>query len=341
MQRRHFCNDINFLIISRGRKKCVISILHTILLESPQWLCYSLFMKKQNKNRLQKTRWHRLLGKMLEELLTPVNITVMTEFPIMNDPPEADILLLRRDLPRWSEEQMRLLPDGIRDTGADHILIEFKYTESVNRSVLCQALAYDTFYKRVQKLAQDRVQTVIISSKTPARNFMERFGYSVIERPGVYYSTNPMLDLLPIISLNELTDEPHNLFVKCFSSRKKEKERAFKRLLKSGKDTIYSGLYHLIAGLWSLCVKDIEKESVMEIELTPEKVMEMGKMWEELFLRHVPVERKLAGLNAKEILAGLKPKERLAGLNAKEILDNLSPKERKELEQYLQQFKKK
>jgi len=42
-------------------------------------------------------QWHRLLGQLLEELLTPVGITVFTGFPIMTNPPEADVLLLRRE----------------------------------------------------------------------------------------------------------------------------------------------------------------------------------------------------------------------------------------------------
>ena len=44
-----------------------------------------------------QTQWHRLLGQLLEELLTPVGITVLTGFPIMTNPPEADVLLLRRE----------------------------------------------------------------------------------------------------------------------------------------------------------------------------------------------------------------------------------------------------
>ncbi len=276
-------------------------------------------MENQKQERPRKTRWHRLLGKMFEELLTPLNIEVMTEFPIMNNPPEADILLLRREQPKWTDEQKSVLPDGIRDTGADHILIEFKYTESVNHAVLSQALAYDTFYKRAQRLSANRVQTVIISSKTPTKKFIQKFGYTETGLPGVYHSQTPMLEALPLILLNELTDTPHNLFVKCFASRKKEKERAFKKLFASGKKFLRSGLYTLIAGLWRIINS---KEVPMESEITPEKVMEIGKEWEELFLNFIPVERRLAGL---------KPKERLAGLK---------PEELKKIEQYIRELKK-
>ncbi|QTA90974.1 hypothetical protein [Desulfonema magnum] len=92
-----------------------------------------------------KTRWHCLLGKLLEELLVPVGISVYTEFSVMSEPPKTDILLLRRETSGWSPEQAERLPDGIRDSRAEHILLEFKYTESVNDNALRQTLCYDFF----------------------------------------------------------------------------------------------------------------------------------------------------------------------------------------------------
>jgi hypothetical protein len=46
-----------------------------------------------------------------------------------------------------------LLPDGIRNSKASHILIEFKYTESFNEKALQQALGYDFFFKRAKELS--------------------------------------------------------------------------------------------------------------------------------------------------------------------------------------------
>ena len=39
---------------------------------------------------------HQLLGKVLEIVLTPVDITVESELQVMSEPPKADVLLLRR-----------------------------------------------------------------------------------------------------------------------------------------------------------------------------------------------------------------------------------------------------
>ena len=144
-----------------------------------------------NKTDTRRNLWHKLLGKILEELLTPVNITVETGFPIMAGSPEADVLLIRRNQPRWTEAQRSLLPDGIRDTQADHVLIEFKYSESVNQDVLFQALSYRYLYLKIQKLKPERLHTVIVSSKTPSQQFRMDFGYQESDRPGSGTVTKP------------------------------------------------------------------------------------------------------------------------------------------------------
>jgi hypothetical protein len=43
-----------------------------------------------------RTQRRRILGKLLELLLTPLGVTVQTELPVMSKPPKADILLVRR-----------------------------------------------------------------------------------------------------------------------------------------------------------------------------------------------------------------------------------------------------
>jgi len=44
---------------------------------------------------------------------------------------------------------------------------------------------------------------------------------------GVYISKIPLLAQVTLIVLNELSDEPHNAWIKCFSSRNLEKQKVF------------------------------------------------------------------------------------------------------------------
>ncbi len=87
---------------------------------------------EEKNSEANEIRWHRWFGDSLKEILSPLGITVHTGFPIMTDPPEADIVILRKPDPSWTPEQLRFMPDGLRQCKAQHILIEFKYTESLN-----------------------------------------------------------------------------------------------------------------------------------------------------------------------------------------------------------------
>ncbi len=87
--------------------------------------------------------------------------------------------------------------------------------------------------------------------------------------------------------------------------------------------------WRLIKGLldhWLL----LEGGEDMSVELTPERVIAMGKKWEELFLAGLSVEERLAGLKPEERLAGLKPEEietylrKLKGRNSN-IHENTDP----------------
>jgi hypothetical protein len=265
-----------------------------------------------------KTRWHILLGALLDALLTPVDIEVSTNVTVMSTPPEADILLLRRDRPEWSAEQLARLPDGIRESSASHILLEFKYTESLNEQSFRQALGYDYFYRQSHELSASELQTVVVSSKTPRTATLKALGYAVSNHAGVYQSRYPVLNVIMLLSLNELANTLHNAPIKCFASRKREKQAAFTILQRQHPPSFPVQFWWFIKGLldhWLLPGGGDD----MSVELTPERVIEMGKKWEDLFLAGISVEKRLAGLKPEERLAGLKPEERLAGLKPEEI----------------------
>jgi len=235
----------------------------------------------------------------------------------MNDPPAVDILLLRRQQSQWTASQRALLPDGIRDSHASQILIEFKYTESLNEEVFGQALGYDLFYKRAKRLASSEVQAFLVSAKTPQAETLTTFGYQMTSIAGVYHSQDYWLRRVKLIVLNELSGAPHNAFFKCFASRKTEKQKAFDTLKRTGLQFLTLQLEWFLTGLLQLWFNLTGDD--MKGELTPEKVMEMGKQWGDWYLSNLTVEQRLAGLNAEQRLAGLNAEQRLAGLTPEEI----------------------
>jgi hypothetical protein len=277
-----------------------------------------------------KTRWHRLLGTLLDELLTPVGISVQCDVKVMVNPPEADILLLRRKTAQWTTEQLIRLPNGIRETKASHILLEFKCTESFNEETLHQTVSYDYFYKSANKLSKKNLQSFLITAKTPRPATLKQFSYQQTQYKGVYFTPLPLAQHVILIVLNELSNEPHNAWIKCFASRRLEKRKAFSILKEIRTSFIPLDLEYFLSGLWRHWFNNEEdfNMSNADIELTPEKVMEMGKFWGKSYL---------SLLKPEELLAGLDAKERLAGLDAKEFLSVLSIEE---IEKFLEQRKK-
>lgn len=291
-----------------------------------------------------KTRWHRLFGRLLEELLIPVGIEVTIDFPVMSESPECDILLLRREHKHWTEEQKKRLSDGIRDTDASDILLEFKYTESVNEKALIQALCYDYLYKQIRKVAEHDVQTFLISAKTPERTTLEAFDYKPSDKFGIYHSTNRILKRIYLISLNELSDEPHNAFIKCFASRKTEKASAFNILKRKGLSLVGIGVRRFIESFMLLCFKIGGDD--MEIEITPEMINNLGKKWVNMLIDSITTEEIIAKHGKAKILSIIKADERIKGLKAEERLKGLKTEERlkglsvEEIEAYLAKLKK-
>ena len=71
-----------------------------------------------------------------------------------------------------------------------------------------------------------------------------------------------------------------------------------------------------------------EGKDMMEYELTPERVMEIGKGFEDAFLACLPIDKRLKGLKPEDILARFKPEERMVGLKPEDIFARFKPEER-------------
>ena len=243
-------------------------------------------MSNSTPDTPQRIQWHRLLGRMLELALAPVGISVETEVQITSDPPRVDILLLRRDGDAWTSEQKALLPDGVRDSRAGFILLEFKYSESLTLDGVTQALGYDYFFRTGRRLGRKDVAAFILSSQTPRAGRLVELGYVASEVPGVYNGTNIYTERARLLVLNELRDEPHNSFIKLFASRRREKAEALQGLKQVR--GLPDDLFYLVEGLqmmWSL-----PKGANMSEVLTPERVIEIGKEAGRLLLQNLPAE---------------------------------------------------
>lgn len=136
-----------------------------------------------------RTQWHRILGALLELLLTRLGIIVQSEVQVMSDPPKVDIVLLRRE-ERWANSCI-CSAMGYATLLPDTCWFEFKYSESLSVDALLQALGYHYFYRQSQSLSEAELQTFVMVAITPRRQLLEHFGFSVSEVPGVYRRQQP------------------------------------------------------------------------------------------------------------------------------------------------------
>ena len=252
---------------------------------------------------------HQIFSGSLLESLTPVEITIHIEVDLLGESPKADILLLRREGEAWNEAQRARLPDGVRDNAAGHVLVEFKYTESVNPKALAQAIAYDYFYRQGQKLREEQVQTVIVSARTPRKERLETWGYEELQK-GVFLGPPPVLDRVWLLVLNDLPAEPHNAFIKLFASKKRERQAAF-AALDAPTLTESPSLLAYMFGLRQIF--GVEGEGEMAEKLTPEKVMEIGEQVRRKALEAATLDDFDESLR-RRILEEASTEERLVGL---------------------------
>ncbi|MDM8517094.1 hypothetical protein QUF76_12905 [Desulfobacterales bacterium HSG16] len=305
-----------------------------------------------DKTEKSEIRWHRWFGTVFEEVLIPLGLDVQTEHPVMIDPPEADVVIIRKNGMGWTPEQLEVLPDGVRDCNASHIIIEFKNTESLTEDALFVTGGYRVFYKQSRDLKDHEIQVFIASSKSPSRKILERHGYRPSDKAGVYHSQYSMVRFIPLIALNDLADKPYNALYRLFGSRKKEKLRALKRLMNEGLNKfpdkigvfIMKAVRFLFHKGGTETMSYTPEERAMFGDFLEEFILPIMKFeelreklpWEDLLkdvsvkdlLKDVPVKERLKGVPVKERLKGVPVKERLKGVPVKERLKGVPVKER-------------
>jgi len=258
----------------------------------------------------KRTPWHRIFGKVLEELLTPVDISVLVETPVMSQPPIMDILVLRNQTEHWTPAQLARLPDGIRQSDARHIIIEFKYEESFNEAALAQVLTYDTLYKANQKAEQNMVQSFVVASRSPRLANLKTLGFEEQEQPGVYGSTMPVLRFVRLISLPDLANASYNAAFKVFAHNRREKQRAYD-ILAEEIDVVGLNAYYVLAYLYYAWFSD-KGGDAMNIDLSKVDMKLLVDTFGDGVLRSMPLEKRLEGISSRELLKELNFEQRQA-----------------------------
>jgi len=282
---------------------------------------------QQPENNTVSQTSHALFGSMMKESLIPLNLEVETSYEVGKGPPKLDVLIIRRTGPRWSKAQLEFLPDGIRQSNCKHVIVELKYTESINPVAIFQTLGYLASYVKLKALKMENVRAFIASSKSPQDRVLEQINFEKSDIKGVYRSKDILLTPIQLISLNDLSDAHYNLWIKLFSSKNKQKFSVLKKLIslglkKFGRDLLI--IFIKILNFWNdtgeITMKQIKQKVLNDTATLNDKEIAF-------FLSLFKPEDLLRGLNPEDVFKQYRPEERLRGLKPEDVFKQYKPED--------------
>ena len=190
--------------------------------------------QKQEKEKKPKKRWHTWFGRLFRVVFIPTGLEIKTDHPVLKELPEADVIIVRKKTKNWTKAQLKYMPDGIRHAKTPHVLIELKVTESIDDDAFLQIGGYTRFYKNTESVAAEDLRSFFIYAKSPSDDTLKKYGYRKTKFSGVYKSNSPVCCLFTLISLNDLSDAPHNILCKLFASKTKEHLKAQEKVNEPG-----------------------------------------------------------------------------------------------------------
>jgi hypothetical protein len=270
---------------------------------------------------------HLLFGKLFKAIMAPLGVLVSTEFKIMTDSPRADILIIKKKAGKWTPDQLKLIPDGIRDSKARYIILEFKYSQSLSDKTCQQALGYDYFFSESYQLQRNDLQTFIVCAKTPRIQILEDYGYSLSEKKGVYKSDIRAFNHFPILILNELPDSYHNALIKAFSSRKIEREKAARVLQDNNYlDIIPKAISNIIFDIFTYIFRQPMEVNDMK-DMTEEQAAKLARFIDVFVNTNLSLQDLLSQYKAKDVISQFKPKDIISQFKPKDIISQFKPED--------------
>ena len=189
-------------------------------------------------------------------------------------------------------------------------------------------MGYEATYRKQQNMKESQVDSFLLCSQSPRADTLRNFGYTLTQHEGVYRNDHPILTDTLIISLNDLSNEAHNIPLKVFASKMREKQRAFKAIDNNVLKGMSLELELTFEGLQEILFDQGEKYMANIETLTPDYVKAIGRKKIEHILSIIPAEERLKGLAAEERLKGLATEDRLKGLAAEDRLKGLAAEDR-------------
>ena len=248
------------------------------------------------------------------------------------------MLIIRRTGQRWSKAQLEFLPDGIRQSSCKHVILELKYTESVNRVAIFQTLGYLGSYVKLKSLQVENVCCFLVSSKKPQQNVLEKIGFVPTDIKGVYQPQDNRLMPIQLISLNELSNAPYNLWIKLFSSKISQRFDVLNHIMSQNFNQFNKGLiivFIKIIKFWNIIgetsMKRIQKKIVYDTEdLTDEDIaifFTLFRIKPEMAMKQFKPEDIVKQFKPEDVVKQFKPEDVVKQFKPEDVFKQFKPED--------------
>ena len=267
-------------------------------------------------------QWHRLFGIALVETLAgrPWRVELEVELALRSQ--LLDVAIIEKDGHGAVGEgsgQVYDLPDGIENLRVHNLLSYKSHHEGLDAWVLDELVGHFVNYRKIRLSPSGKRYPIsdfglyVVVTRFPAK-FQHKL--EPTEWEGVYEITWGS-QRVRVIVLNAIATHPRNLPWELFAS---EQER------------FQQGVVHFRArsssgsrdGHWALL------ERLHLVHLTEGMVMaydmkEFLRETKEMMLAQMPIDDRLRGLNAEEVIGHFKPEEVLGHFKPEEVLGHFKP----------------
>ena len=270
----------------------------------------------------EQRAWHRLFGLSWTDFFRGMPVTVEMEKDLSLKQQLLDVVLIRKEAGALPCR----LPDGFEDLGP-HNLVSFKsYQEALDGWTLNELVGhYVNYRKQVSPTMQDLLPESDFRLFAVCVRFPRKMAGEVTLKAiqeGVYEARH-FTGGIRLVVLNQLPEQEQNAMLHLFSANEEQVVYGARHYRPRSRETS-TLLYQLFdrytrEGLpMPYTLEDLMRETIEDLarKLPPEQL-----------LKYVPVEKRLEGVSAEELLAALPP-ETLEALRRKLKADESSPEPR-------------
>ncbi len=178
-------------------------------------------------------------------------------------PPRIDLLLRCLSPGGWTAEQRQRLPDGLRRTKAQHLLINFVYdctndADEADTAPFHRMLACKFFYCRSHNLTSKQVLPVVVYVYDPAPHALDKLGFRPLKLAGTYKTDVAIIRDQKVVVLSELSNAAHNLLFKCFARSQKARQEVYQTMLQRYPAYFTPPLRNVITQLAALTEQEVD-----------------------------------------------------------------------------------